>query len=93
VPCVFRPNLEVKYEEYTDPSDQGLKRVLSLLHDYGVAFVKGAPVVDDEVGRVGGRFGYIRETLYGRLWDVKSVPQAKNIAYTSLPLHYHQDLL
>jgi gamma-butyrobetaine dioxygenase len=83
----------VSYEEYMDKGDRGLKRLLELVHDYGVAFVKGAPIVDDEVGRVAERFGLIRETLYGKLWDVKSVPRAKNIAYTSLPLHFHQDLL
>jgi len=87
------PNLEVSYDDYMNPDDRGLKKLLELVHDYGVAFVKGAPTVDDEVGRVAERFGLIRNTLYGRLWDVKSVPRAKNIAYTSLPLHFHQDLL
>jgi hypothetical protein len=50
-------------------------------------------VLDKQVEQVAGRIGPIRETFYGASWDVKSVPNAKNIAYTSLFLGFHMDLM
>jgi alpha-ketoglutarate-dependent taurine dioxygenase len=39
------------------------------------------------------RIGNLRDTFYGRTWDVKSVPEAKNVAYTAQYLGLHMDLL
>ena len=33
------------------------------------------------------------ETFYGKSWDVKSIPNAENIAYTDLNLPLHMDLM
>lgn len=50
----------------------------------------GATVLVEEIGkRVGG---YIKDTFYGRSWNVISVPAAKNVAYTSVFLPLHMDL-
>ena len=38
-----------------------------------------------------GLFGYVRETNYGRLFDVGSVEDASNLAYTPAPLSVHTD--
>jgi gamma-butyrobetaine dioxygenase len=47
-----------------------------------------------ELPRLASRLGEIRRTWYGdRVWDVRSVPDAKNIAYTNLDLGLHMDLL
>lgn len=48
------------------------------------------PVLVEEVAK---RIGYVKETFYGRSWNVISVPQAKNVAYTSVYLPLHMDLL
>lgn len=51
----------------------------------------GTPVLVEEIGkRIGG---YIKETFYGTSWNVVSVPSAKNVAYTSVFLPLHMDLL
>ena len=43
---------------------------------------------------VGDQLGMSRrETLYGRSWQVKTVEKASNLAYSSKPLEWHQDLL
>jgi len=34
-----------------------------------------------------------RDTIYGAIWDVKSVENAANIAYSSLPIPPHMDLM
>jgi len=38
------------------------------------------------------RIAYLRNTMYGPVWDVKSVPNPINVAYTSVELPPHQDL-
>lgn len=48
------------------------------------------PVLVEEIAK---RIGYVKETFYGRSWNVISVPQAKNVAYTSVYLPLHMDLL
>ncbi|KAJ3277243.1 hypothetical protein HK104_003519 [Borealophlyctis nickersoniae] len=82
----------VAYDDFIS-SDAGLKVALEQLRDYGLSFIRGVPTNDKEVETVARRFGCVRETFYGTSWDVKSVPNAKNIAYTSLFLGLHMDLL
>ncbi|VVT44094.1 uncharacterized protein SAPINGB_P000299 [Magnusiomyces paraingens] len=51
----------------------------------------GCKVLVEEIGkRIGG---YIKETFYGKSWNVVSVPEATNVAYTSVYLPLHMDLL
>ncbi|KAG0044557.1 hypothetical protein BGZ83_010232 [Gryganskiella cystojenkinii] len=84
--------LWLDYEEYAK-TEEGLLKALKHLQDYGLVFVRGVPTDDQEVVKVAERIGHLRETFYGRTWDVKSVPDAKNIAYTNLNLGLHMDLL
>ena len=35
--------------------------------------------------------GYVRETNYGRLFDVRAEPAAANLAFTRLPIAPHTD--
>ncbi|KAK9722907.1 hypothetical protein K7432_002342 [Basidiobolus ranarum] len=87
-----KDNLRIPYEEYMN-TETGLLKCLRQLNDFGLCFLSGVPTSDDEVIKVANRIGSIKETFYGKSWDVKSVPQAKNIAYTSLFLGLHMDLL
>ncbi|KAI8823540.1 uncharacterized protein EV422DRAFT_550170 [Fimicolochytrium jonesii] len=83
---------DVEYKDFIG-RDDGLRQALLQLRDFGLVFIRNAPVEEKEVERIAKRFGCIRETFYGTSWDVKSVPQAKNIAYTSLDLGLHMDLM
>lgn len=65
---------------------------------YGLLFVTNVPTegtTNDacELRTLATRFGEIRETFYGQTWDVKNVPNSKNIAYTNVDLGLHMDLL
>ncbi|PVZ97613.1 hypothetical protein BB558_006416 [Smittium angustum] len=71
---------------------EGFKHLLRNLSLYGLAFIKNAPTNDQEVALIAERFGPIMETFYGRTWDVKSVQNSTNIAYTDLYLGQHMDL-
>lgn len=80
------------YEEYMN-SDEVLWEVLNHLHRYGLVFVKSVPSETSAIERIASRIGPVRNTFYGATWDVRSVPSAKNVAYTSQNLGFHMDLL
>jgi gamma-butyrobetaine dioxygenase len=80
------------YKEYIT-NDNVLYDVLEQLRIYGIAFIRGIPDEETAVEAIGGRVGNLRDTFYGRTWNVKSVQQAKNVAYTNVELGFHMDLL
>ena len=82
----------IDYEEYLT-KDAALYQALQQLHDYGLAMLRGVPESEKSVENIAGRIGRLRDTFYGRTWDVKSVPKAKNVAYTAQYLGLHMDLL
>jgi gamma-butyrobetaine dioxygenase len=82
----------VDYEDYVT-QDAALYQVLQQLHDYGLVLLRGVPESEKSVERIAERIGRLRDSFYGRTWDVKSVPQAKNVAYTAQYLGLHMDLL
>ncbi|KAJ1550880.1 hypothetical protein HK096_004447 [Nowakowskiella sp. JEL0078] len=73
-----------------------LKQAVAQLRDYGLLFLENVPrdpVGEDKIVKgVAERFGPIQETIYGRLWDIKSESDAINIAYTELGLGLHIDM-
>jgi gamma-butyrobetaine dioxygenase len=64
-----------------------LERFLAL----GFIILKGVPGEDRAVLKVARTFGFARETNFGVLFDVRSVPDAEDLAYTSLALDPHTD--
>ena len=71
---------------------------MTQLAQYGLLFVTGVPhdaTSNDacESRHLAELFGELRETFYGRLWDVINVRNSTNIAYTNLNLDLHMDLL
>lgn len=72
---------------------ESLCKLLSTVENYGLAFVHNLPTTPvTNVEILARQIGTIKDTFYGVSWDVKSVPGAKNIAYTSLFLGLHMDL-
>jgi gamma-butyrobetaine dioxygenase len=64
---------------------------LRQVRDYGFALLTGVPTEPGMVCRVIELFGHVRETNYGRLFDVVSVEKPSNLAYTGLALGNHTD--
>lgn len=58
---------------------------------YGFALLRGVPAAAGMVLAVAGTFGYVRETNYGRLFDVRVVPDPANLAFTSREIAPHTD--
>ena len=80
------------YEDYMK-NDNALFSLLRILNIYGLVILRGVPDTEIAVADIASRIGTIRDTFYGRTWDVKSKPNAKNVAYTSKFLGLHMDLL
>jgi gamma-butyrobetaine dioxygenase len=57
----------------------------------GCALLREVPVNDGEVARVAELFGHVRETNYGRWFDVRSVVDPANLADSALGLAPHTD--
>lgn len=89
---ITKNNKWIEYEDYM-ANDETLFSALTHLNKFGLLFLKGVPDSEKSVEDIAGRIGNLKDTLYGRTWDVKSKPNAKNIAYTHQSLGLHMDLL
>jgi gamma-butyrobetaine dioxygenase len=85
----------VKFVDFNNymSQDSVLHDVLKQLQVYGLVFLRNIPESEKAIEDIGGRIGPLKNTFYGLTWDVKSVPQAKNVAYTHQYLGLHMDLL
>lgn len=61
------------------------------LADYGLVFLRNVPCADRKVVEAARLIGYIRETNYGRVFDVRPVVNPNNLAYSGLGLGLHTD--
>jgi gamma-butyrobetaine dioxygenase len=68
-----------------------LRAWLAEVDELGFAILTGGPTEPETVTRTAELFGYVRETNYGRLFDVRSVVNPTNLAYTGLGLGVHTD--
>lgn len=57
----------------------------------GIAFVRDVPSTDGAILDAVSSLGQVAETNYGRVFDVRSVPQPENLAYSDLGLGLHTD--
>lgn len=73
-------------------SDDALLLWCEAIRDYGLALVQNVPTVEGEVERFANRVAYVRETIYDRLHNVYSDPDAYNLASTTGELKPHTDM-
>ena len=64
---------------------------LAALLEHGMLLLRGVPAEPGAVLAVAQRLGYVRETNYGRLFDVRVTATPSNLAYTGLPIAPHTD--
>jgi len=75
----------------TEPSERELFSWLDSFLTLGFVIFEGVPASPGSVLKVGARFGFTRETNFGALFDVRSTPDATDLAYTSRALDPHTD--
>ena len=73
-------------------ADRGALRTwLGHVRRYGVAKLTGGPVEEGALLKLVAQFGYVRETNYGRWFEVRTEIDPTNLAYTGLGLQAHTD--
>jgi gamma-butyrobetaine dioxygenase len=68
-----------------------LRDWLSSIRRYGFAKLTNGPVSEGALKEVADLFGYIRETNYGKWFEVRTEVNPTNLAYTGLGLQAHTD--
>jgi trimethyllysine dioxygenase len=71
--------------------DEGLLRWLSLVEEYGFALASGVPPSLEATKELVTRIGYVRETIFGGMWDFTANLAFKDTAYTSAAIGPHTD--
>lgn len=70
---------------------KALADMLDSVYRSGFAIIDSIPTHDQALFSVIDLFGYVRETNYGRLFDVRVEPNPSNMAFTSSTLSAHTD--
>ena len=70
---------------------RALGRWLAAVRRYGFAVMTGTPTEPGTLCKVAELFGYVRETNYGRWFEVSAEVNPNNLAYTNLGLQAHTD--
>ncbi len=71
--------------------DAGLLRWLELVEEYGFALATGVPATIEATKQMVTRIGYVRETIFGGMWDFTANMAFKDSAYTSAAIGPHTD--
>jgi gamma-butyrobetaine dioxygenase len=74
-----------------EASDATRLTSLRQLLSTGFMLLRGVPPQPGAVLTVASSFGYVRETNYGKLFDVRVEPTPANLAFTGLPIGPHTD--
>lgn len=78
------------WTEYLNDEHERL-RALRGIERLGFALFEGAPVTPGTVLEIAATFGFVRETNYGKLFDVRVEPHPSNLAFTGLAITPHTD--
>jgi len=73
-------------------SDQALQSWMVGTQVFGFAIVQGLDDNTEAGMEVARRIGFLRETNFGRTFEVQSKPNPNNLAYTPIALPLHTDL-
>ena len=72
-------------------NDNARREWLKKFAKYGFGKLTNGPIEDQSLMRVVAMFGYVRETNYGRNFEVRTEINPTNLAYTGLGLQAHTD--
>ncbi|XP_022333669.1 2-(trimethylamino)ethylphosphonate dioxygenase-like isoform X2 [Crassostrea virginica] len=84
------PTLE--FSEVSSGS-QGVLKWLKDLNEFGFCMLKNVPQKDGMVCKTAEFIAPVQQTIYGVQFDVVSTPSPINVAYSSVGLDFHMDLI
>lgn len=73
------------------PSPKELFGMAEKFLRYGFIILHDVPRISQSLFNVAESFGFVRDTNFGRFFDVRSKPDANDLAYSSLALDPHVD--
>jgi gamma-butyrobetaine dioxygenase len=73
------------------PSAPELRDWLTRFLQFGFVIFSHLPTEPRSILRVAATFGFVRVTNFGELFEVRSTPEASDLAYTAVPLDAHTD--
>jgi gamma-butyrobetaine dioxygenase len=80
---------EADWNDLDDP--KALKTMLEGFLRYGFCIMQNTPTEKNALLELAGRFGYVRDTHWGKIFNVEKKPDATDLAYTDLALPSHTD--
>jgi gamma-butyrobetaine dioxygenase len=90
LPADLDPVPEASWGRYlSEPADRA--RALDAVLRLGFLLLHDVPAETGMVLEVAASFGFVRETNYGRLFDVRIEPSPGNLAFTSRAIRPHTD--
>lgn len=72
-------------------SDEGWHQLLESVADNGAAVVTGAPATNDGSAELAARLGHVRETDFGRFFDIISEPDVWTMSQSTAAMDPHTD--
>jgi alpha-ketoglutarate-dependent taurine dioxygenase/DUF971 family protein len=86
-------NNKIQNWDYTEIITNSATRLkmFQLINDYGFALIDGVPTEQDQIENLAAIFGFIRQTHYGRVFELKSTPQQRILAQTAHAIRPHTD--
>ena len=72
-------------------NSKDMYELLKSFYEYGFAIVEKLPTKNNFIVNFANSIGSIRPTNFGEFFNVKSIPNPNDLAYTSLPLSPHTD--
>jgi len=84
----INPTYEFKENFY---ESKEMYQLLKSFYEYGFVIVKNLPTKNNYIVNFANSIGSIRPTNFGEFFNVRSVPNPNDLAYTSLALSPHTD--
>jgi gamma-butyrobetaine dioxygenase len=81
-------SLKTSWAQYRESDDERL-RVLRGIERLGCALIEATPITPGAVLDIVATFGFVRETNYGKLFDVRVEPNPSNLAFTGRAITPH----
>ena len=85
---------KMKHFQFSDIMSSDGKRLewLMALYEDGLTMVQNVPLETGRVREVAQRIGNVQKTFYGETFDVVSIENPINVAYSASKLSLHQDM-
>ncbi|AUI87532.1 hypothetical protein BS333_14020 [Vibrio azureus] len=80
-----------RFQFYQIQKAADFNQMLMRLKEYGFVVVSECPTTIDSVENIANRIGYVRQTIFGGLWQFSANQNRDDSAYTDLALGSHTD--